>query len=106
MLLQLQDTNAANLMKLIDFAHQLNLELKVVDDNEKNVALPGKPLSAKQLEAMIESSRQSETINLQSAHQIIRKNFKNLMCQIGTSSYYKVKLNYFYLHKKINHSND
>jgi len=77
MLLQLQNTNAANLMKLIDFAHQLNLELKVVDDNEKNIALPDKPLSAKQLEAMIESSSQSGTINLQSAHQIIRRNIKS-----------------------------
>ena len=75
MLLQLKNTNAANLHKLIDFAQQLNLELKVVDDNENNIALPGKPLSAKQLESMIESSRQSGIINMQLANQIIRKNF-------------------------------
>ena len=75
MLLQLKNTNAANLNKLIDFAQQLNLELKVVDDNENNIVLPGKPLSAKQLESMIESSRQSGIINMQLANQIIRKNF-------------------------------
>ena len=75
MLLQLKNTNAANLHKLIDFAQQLNLELKVVDDNENNIALPGKPLSAKQLESMIESSRQSGIINMQLANQIIRKHF-------------------------------
>ena len=75
MLLQLQNTNPANLNKLIEFAHQLNLELKVVTDDENNIALPGKPLSAKQLEDMIASSRQSGTINMQLANQIIRKNF-------------------------------
>ena len=75
MLLQLQNTDAANLNKLIDFAHQLNLELKVVTDDENNIALPGKPLSAKQLEEMIESSRQSGIISMQLANQIIRKNF-------------------------------
>ena len=74
MLLQLQNNNPADLSKLIEFAEQHHLNLKVVDENA-NFALPGKPLSAKQLEAMIESSRQSGTINLQSAHQIIRKNF-------------------------------
>lgn len=75
MLLQLQNTNPANLNKLIEFAHQLNLELKVVTDDENNIALPGKPLSPKQLEDMIESSRQSGTINMQLANQILRKNF-------------------------------
>ena len=75
MLLQLQNANAANLHKLIDYANQLNLELKVIGDNENNVALPGKPLSPKQLEDMIERSRRSGVIGMQQASEIIRKNF-------------------------------
>ncbi len=75
MLLQLENTNAANVMKLIDYANQLHLHLSIIDENYNNTALPGKPLSALQLKTMIESSRKSGTISMNAAHQIIRKNF-------------------------------
>ncbi|MEN9523427.1 MAG: hypothetical protein RL065_1804 [Bacteroidota bacterium] len=74
MLLQLQNNNPADLLKLMEFAEQHHLNLKVVDENA-NLSLPGKPLTPKELEQMIQSSRQSGIISMQSAHQIIRKNF-------------------------------
>ena len=75
MLLQLENTSYANLKKLLDYASQLNLHLRLVDQDETNTALPGKPLSEAALKAMIESSRKSGTITMQSAHDTIRKNF-------------------------------
>jgi hypothetical protein len=75
MLLQLENTNRENVMKLIDFANKLNLSLSLIDDAiNNNVSLPGKPLTDLQLKSMIESSRQSGTISMKDAHQLIRKN--------------------------------
>lgn len=74
MLLQLENTNKENVMKLIDFANKLNLNLSLVDDSASNISLPGKPLNDIQLKNMIEASRQSGTISMQDAHQLIRKN--------------------------------
>ena len=75
MLLQLENTDASNLKKLMDYARQLNLRLSLVDENENNVALPGKPLSDAALRSLIESGRKTGTISMESAHNIIRKNF-------------------------------
>lgn len=75
MLLQLENTNRENVMKLIDFANKLNLSLSLIDDANNNVSLPGKPLTDLQLKSMIEASRQSGTISMKDAHQLIRKNF-------------------------------
>ena len=75
MLLQLENTDFANIKKLMDYARQLNLRLSLLDDNEGNTALPGKPLSEAALKTLIESSRKTGTISMESAHNIIRKNF-------------------------------
>ena len=75
MLLQLENTTQANVKKLLEFARQLNLNLKLIDHNSNNPALPGKPLSSTALKALIEKSRKSGSISMQSAHDIIRKNF-------------------------------
>lgn len=75
MLLQLENTNRENVMKLIDFANKLNLSLSLIDDANNNVSLPGKPLTDLQLKSMIEASRQSGTILMKDAHKLIRKNF-------------------------------
>jgi hypothetical protein len=47
----------------------------LIDQNESNTALPGKPLSKDALKAMIDASRKSGLITMQAAHDIIRKNF-------------------------------
>ena len=75
MLLKLENTNKENVMKLIDFANKLNLNLSLIDDTSNTASLPGKPLSDLQLKSMIESSRQSGTISMKDAHHFIRNNF-------------------------------
>ena len=75
MLLQLENTSDSNLNKLLEYAKQLNLKLKLVDQNEHNAALPGKPLSESALKAMIETGRKTGAITMETAHDIIRKNF-------------------------------
>ena len=75
MLLQLENTNKENISKLIDYAKKLNINLSLVDEDNSNYALPGKPLDDAQLKKLIESSRNSGTISLNDAHAIIRKNF-------------------------------
>jgi len=75
MLLQLENTSYANLKKLLEYASQLNLKLRLIDQEESNTALPGKPLSKAALRDMIENSRKSGTITMEDAHQTIRKNF-------------------------------
>ena len=73
MLLQLENTNNENLKKLLDYAGSLHLNLKVLTHD--NVALPGKPLTSIELKSLIENSRKSGAISMESAHDIIRKNF-------------------------------
>lgn len=75
MLLQLENTSAAKLKALLAYAQQLNLQLRVIEQEENNVALPGKPLSAEALKSLIESSRNSGTINMKTAHDLIRNKF-------------------------------
>lgn len=75
MLLQLENTDASNLKKLMDYARQLNLHLSLVDENENNVVLPGKPLSDTALRSLIESGRKTGTVSMESAHNILRKDF-------------------------------
>jgi len=75
MLLQLENTDFSNIKKLMDYARQLNLRLSLLDDNESNTALPGKPLSEAALKTLIESGRKSGTISMENAHNTIRKNF-------------------------------
>ncbi len=75
MLLQLEDTSYANVKKLLEYARELNLNLRLVDQDSGNSALPGTPLSAATLKAIIENSRKTGTITMADAHNTIRKNF-------------------------------
>jgi len=75
MLLQLENTNKKDINKLLNFAKQNQLELSVVDDNEDNYFLPGKPLGEAELTQLIENSRKSGSISLEDAHTAIRNNF-------------------------------
>lgn len=75
MLFQLNDTNKANIDKLLAFAKQNQLQLSLIDDTENNLFLPGKPLTPDQLTQMIEKSRKSGMISMQHAHQIIRDTY-------------------------------
>ena len=75
MLLQLENTSHANLQKLMDYAHQLNLNLSLVDDNSDNPGLPGRPLSEAELTQLIERNRKTETISMEAAHSLLRKSF-------------------------------
>ncbi len=72
MLFQLNNTSKANIDKLLAFAKQNQLQLCLVDDAVDNLFLPGKPLSPKQVCAMIEKSRKSGIISMEKAHEIIR----------------------------------
>lgn len=75
MLLQLENTNKENINKLLNFAKQNDLKLVVIDDDENNYFLPGKPLSADELTHLIENSRKSGIIRMEDAHTAIRKSF-------------------------------
>ena len=75
MLFQLENTNKENINKLLDFAKQNHLQLSVIDDNENNYFLPGKPLSPAELSLLIEKSRKSGNISMEDAHSAIRKSF-------------------------------
>jgi hypothetical protein len=52
------------------------LQLSLVDEEEANYTLPGKPLLKTELEELIKKSRNSGSINLQNAHEIIRNAYK------------------------------
>ncbi|MEP6584920.1 MAG: hypothetical protein ABJA90_11675 [Ginsengibacter sp.] len=75
MLLQLENTNKKDIDKLLDFAKQNHLELSLVDENEDDYFLPGKPLSDRELIKLIENSRKSGTISMKDAHTAIRNSF-------------------------------
>ncbi len=75
MLLQLENTSKKDINKLLNFAKQNQLELSLVDDNENNYFLPGKPLSEDELTQLVEKSRKSGIITLEDAHTAIRNNF-------------------------------
>ncbi|MGI8634431.1 MAG: hypothetical protein ACR2KZ_03410 [Segetibacter sp.] len=74
MLFQLENTQQDDVNKLLDFAKQNNLNLSFIDNNDEHY-LPGKPLNDAEIAALIEGSRNSGTILMQDAHQIIRKNY-------------------------------
>lgn len=74
MLLQLEETQKDNVNKLLEFAKKNHLNL-VIDKDEHNYVLPGKPLTAEQLQQLIENSRKSGHIFMQHAHEIIRNSY-------------------------------
>jgi hypothetical protein len=75
MLLQLENTNAENINKLLAFANQHHLQLSIVDEEATDYTLPGKPLAPHQLTQLIEKSRKSGMISMEDSHKIIRKNY-------------------------------
>lgn len=74
MLLQLENTNQANINKLLEFAKKNHLQLSLIDDSADNT-LPGTPLTPKQLKQLIANSRKSGMISMDNAHQIIRSKY-------------------------------
>ena len=75
MLLQLEDTSYANVKKLLEYARELKLNLRLIDADNAKTALPGKPLSEEALKILIANSRKSGTIAMDTAQSTIRKNF-------------------------------
>ncbi len=75
MLLQLENTNKENINKLLKFAKQNQLKLSVIDENENDNVLPGKPLTPAELFQLINNSRKSGSISMENAHTAIRKSF-------------------------------
>jgi hypothetical protein len=73
MLLQLENTSYANVKKLLEYARELNLNLRLIDQGADNITLQGKPLSEADLRSMIETSRKTGEIDMESAHSAIRK---------------------------------
>lgn len=74
MLLQLENTSTDKLKALLEYANKLNLDLRVINE-DNNIALPGKPLSADALRSLIESGKNSGRIKMETAHDLIRKKF-------------------------------
>ena len=75
MLLQLEYTHEEDLNKLMAFAKQNHLKLSLVDEDENNFVLPGKPLTNQQLQELIETSRNSGVISMKHAHEMIKNSF-------------------------------
>lgn len=75
MLLQLEETHQDDVNKLLGFAKQNHLKLSLVDKDESNHILPGKPLTNQELQQLIEKSRKSGIISMKNAHEIINKNY-------------------------------
>lgn len=75
MLLQLQQPSSDKIDKLLAYAKQNNMELSVIDDNEDNYFLPGKPLSEQALTHIITNGRTTGTIQMDELHNAIRKKY-------------------------------
>jgi hypothetical protein len=75
MLLQLKNSDQADINKLLAFARENHLELSLVDESETDYLLPGKPLSSEQLKRLIENSRKSGIISMPDSHKIIRDSY-------------------------------
>ncbi len=75
MLLQLENTNKDAVDKLLAYAKQNHLKLFVIDDVDDNILLPDKPLSAEALTQLIEKSRASGMLSMDTAHQLIRDKY-------------------------------
>jgi len=75
MLLQLENIDKKGLDILLNFAKQNRLKLSVIDNEKNDYFLPGKPLNDAELSKLIEDSRKSGHIDLDSAHTAIRSHF-------------------------------
>jgi hypothetical protein len=74
MLLQLENSQPYQLEMLLNFAKEHHLNLKKIDDMN-DTYLPGKPLKNEELLNLIEKSRESGMMTLETAHNSIRKSF-------------------------------
>ena len=75
MLLQLENATPENINRLLEFAGSHNIKLELVDDAQSNYYLPGKPLSTEELLTLVKKSRNSGTVPMQEAHNVLRKAF-------------------------------
>ena len=75
MLLELLHTGADQLKQLLDWAKKNDIQLSPLDPDDKNMILPGKPLSSVELEALIKNGRMSGQIDLNEAHELIRRKY-------------------------------
>ncbi len=73
MLLQLENTQKANIQKLFVFAKENSLKLSFVDADKTKTYLPGKALSSKETKQLIEHSRKSGIVTMEKVHKQIRK---------------------------------
>ncbi len=64
MLLQLEEANSNALNKLLAFAKENHLKLSLIDEDENNYILPGKPLTNQQLQQLIKKGRNSGIISM------------------------------------------
>jgi hypothetical protein len=78
MLLQLEDTHKDDVNKLLEYAKENHLKLSLVDEDENNYILPGKPLTNQQLQQLIETSRKSGIISMNKAYEIINNSYNEL----------------------------
>jgi hypothetical protein len=74
MLLQLKNGQQDDVNKLLAFAKQNQLKLSLVDESDEYY-LPGKPQNDNEIAVLVESSRNSGTISMEVAHNLIRNNY-------------------------------
>lgn len=77
MLLQLENAPKIEIQKLLAFAKEHHLQLSIVAVAKSKSYLPGKPLSAKELNRLIKKSRKSGTASMEKAHQEARKKIES-----------------------------
>jgi len=75
MLLQLEDSHQNAIDKLLNYAKENHLKLSLVDEDDFNYTLPGKPLNDDELKKLIEKSRNSGIISMNKAHDIINSSY-------------------------------
>lgn len=75
MLLELLNTEADQLKQLLDWARKNDIQLSPLDQDDKNMSLPGRPLSNFELEELIKTGRMSGQIELNEAHELIRRKY-------------------------------
>ena len=74
MLLELQDSDMSRIEILLQWANNNGIHLSLLDENMDLSYIPGKPYSEEEIQNIISKSRNSGTIELKDAHNLIYKN--------------------------------
>ena len=71
MLVNIENTNEVSIKKLLEFARQNQMNVSIIDDQQNNHWLPGRPFTETELIELIEKSHNSGIVSMKDAHSII-----------------------------------